>query len=155
MEKYKTKIALLGVVVTIVSIVVALIQMYLSKQNGKQDVAVFSSINTTVISSTPSSQVNAQISEQQSNPTTVRYEAAHLTISGTGARVTVEEGEPSMPYDGGVIAATNADTVVYLPKEQALSVTLSGTGARLRISDSIKKQVSVNNSGTGASVSVF
>jgi hypothetical protein len=85
----------------------------------------------------------------------IKHSQAHLIISGTGAEVAIKEGDPSLPYAGGVISSTGADQVVFIPKGQPLVVTLSGTGAELSIAGSISKQVTVNNSGTGANVAVF
>lgn len=80
---------------------------------------------------------------------------AHLTISATGARVKILEGDSDFPYSGGEISSTGAEQVVYLPKNQALSIDLEGTGAKLSISHHVAKQVSVNNSGIGAKVFIF
>jgi len=80
---------------------------------------------------------------------------AHLIISATGSEITIKEGDPDFPYSGGVISSVAVKQVVFLPKGQLLVVSLSGTGAELAIARSISKQVTVNNSGVGAEVSVF
>ena len=65
------------------------------------------------------------------------------------------QGDPDLPYAGGVISSTALEQVIFLPKGQALAISLSGTGAELVIARSIAQQVTVNNSGVGADVSVF
>lgn len=79
----------------------------------------------------------------------------HLVISATGSQITILEGDPNFAYSGAVISAVAAKQVVFLPRGQPLVVSLSGTGAQLNIARSISKQVTVNNSGVGAEVSVF
>ena len=81
--------------------------------------------------------------------------AAHLIISATGSEITIKEGDPDFPYPGGVISSVAVEQVVFLPKGQLLVVSLSGTGAELAIARSISKQLTINNSGVGAEVSVF
>lgn len=86
---------------------------------------------------------------------TINDGAAYLIISGTGAEVTIMQGDPDVPYPGGLIPSTGVEQVIFFPKSQALAVSLSGTGAELLIARSIAQQVTVDNSGVGADVSIF
>lgn len=78
-----------------------------------------------------------------------------LTISGTGAEVTVLQSESGFILPSTKIGSVGVEQTVYLPRNQRLIVNLSGTGADLILSRHVADRIVVNNTGTGASVSVF
>lgn len=102
----------------------------------------------------PSPNAKQRIQNTQATPV-INGGTAHLIISATGTEVTIMQGDPDLPYAGGVISSTALEQVIFLPKGQALAISLSGTGAELVIARSIAQQVTVNNSDVGADVSVF
>lgn len=87
--------------------------------------------------------------------TSASHQNAVLTISATNSGVEIHESKSQIPYNGGIIAATNSDQIVFLPKGQLLTVNLTGTNSDLKIAKSIADQVLVNNTGTNSDVILF
>ena len=92
------------------------------------------------------------VAAQQAKPA---IQSAKLTISAVGSNVTIKESLSNTPYSGGHITSTGSSQTIYVPKGQLIYVNLSGTGTQLNLANSIAGQVQVNNTGTGANVSVF
>ena len=168
MKNIESKITIFSIVVGLAGIAITLYSMSetQSHDSGKHNITIVSSsppnsnINTNSIvvnipKQEPVSVTPNYPTEPTQTPSNLIHQKAHLTISATGAQVTIEAGDAQSPYTGGHIIAVGARQTLYLPKGQPLTVDLSGVGAKLQLSRSIAKQVNVNNTGLGADVSVF
>lgn len=77
---------------------------------------------------------------------------AVLSVSGTGAHVEIRKGKVGTRYSGGIVSATRAISIVYLPPNQQLKLNISGTGAKLIIASELLPNIEINNTATGATV---
>jgi hypothetical protein len=77
---------------------------------------------------------------------------AVLSVSGTGTKVEIRNGESGVRYSGGEISSTGSSSVVYLPLRQPLTLNISGTGATIAIASALMPYIEVNNVATGATL---
>ncbi len=159
MTRFELKITLMSILVGIIGSVVTIYSLVAPDKNEAQSITFISNSTTPLGTATPPSAAPVIFTPKDS----IRHESipepingtVRLVISATGADIQILEGDPNFPYQGGVVSSTSAEQTIYLPRGQRLSVDLSGTGAKLAIDRSVARQVSVNNSGVGADVSMF
>ena len=155
MSKSESKITIISIAVGIIGIFSSVYIYSNTSELGSQNITVInntSALPKLIIHNKTDVQTPKNILKNTSPSINSR---SKLIISATGANVKIKESKNGVLYPGGEISSTGINQIIYIPKGQPLTIDLTGTGVDLKISNNIADQIAVNNSGTGANVSVF